>query len=1001
MAYQSWKNTNFGKENFPEYRIGWQSRSGREYNRQLFSDVWTGTVRQREFVKNRSVDELYPQIDKWKKCTALLLSNLAHPEWVPVCCNTTLTTNVLCVQEKVEMIESPSSISQGCFKFHFIKNGTCLLFILGDKFRSAFKRRTIESRTRVLKGKIIARTWNMSFSSLTEIYSKDQFVYLLQAVGHFQRQETHILRYFSIFKSYSGQHPVGNNIYVCTGGSYVSSKYVCDDNIDCFDGSDEVHCTCINMIESPWCKFDNTSETGKVCTSLYFKSLTNQCKVYEKLFFSPELKETHKMTNRKSTFLCEKQQIHIDVRQIDDLVPDCGPTAEDECKLIDLLKSNKKVSCSHPGEIPCRKGHNRCFPLVLVCIFELDEHKNLFPCRTGEHLTDCTNFECHMKYKCPGFYCIPWFYVCDDKWDCPFGFDEEQPVSCTHHKNCEQLYKCKTSTICIHLGDVCDGETDCPLNEDEDMCSIHKIKCPQICTCLAFAIKCSHTNITFHTLPEKLLFMTISISYSNVVSVDELFRNIESVSFLFLSFNKISRICLIANELVHLQVFDLSNNVINQIQKIHCLSNLRNVKIIRLEKNKIVSVERHSFSYLSHLQLVNLSDNSLTYFNPNWITTKWQHKILLSVQNNPFQEIYTPSHDQAAILIETTDYRLCCFLPAVVDCHSLKPWYISCSNLLPHKSIQIVMTTVVWVLWLTNLVSLVCQVISVRINKRRKQGNVGMGKPTNCAECTILSINLSDMILGAYLFTIWVSSLIFHKTFFLIEKEWRSHVVCFLSFGLVLLFSFSSPVVLFFLCLMRFCAVRYAISSKFRETHVVIKCICFIFGATLLLSSGSTCITKLLSPILPFTLCLPFVDPSNSIIIFKCLVALITVFQFSASFFIAYLYKRLVNELKNRQSLPQHHKHKDREFGMIIQLVVITFSNILCWFPSGIVYITSLFLNRYPTDMVIWTTVAVLPINSILNPVVFAATTFRKLYPKTRKAPTQDGVSFPTTNKKS
>ena len=27
-------------------------------------------------------------------------------------------------------------------------------------------------------------------------------------------------------------------------------------------------------------------------------------------------------------------------------------------------------------------------------------------------------------FKCPGYHCIPWSYVCDGKWDCPHGYDE-------------------------------------------------------------------------------------------------------------------------------------------------------------------------------------------------------------------------------------------------------------------------------------------------------------------------------------------------------------------------------------------------------------------------------------------------------------------------------------------------------------------------------------------------------------------------------------------------
>ena len=70
---------------------------------------------------------------------------------------------------------------------------------------------------------------------------------------------------------------------------------------------------------------------------------------------------------------------------------------------------------------------------------------------------------------------------------------------------------------------------------------------------------------------------------------------------------------------------------------------------------------------------------------------------------------------------------------------------------------------------------------------------------------------------------------------------------------------------------------------------------------------------------------------------------------------------------------------QDSNLALIIQLILITTSNILCWFPASCVYISAMFLSTYPIDIVIWTTVIVLPINSIVNPSIFILTNVKKM----------------------
>ena len=64
---------------------------------------------------------------------------------------------------------------------------------------------------------------------------------------------------------------------------------------------------------------------------------------------------------KKHYFICPNSSVIIDIFLVNDLVSDCGPEGEDEPALIALLKFKKAVPCSLPSEIPCLKGHPKCF----------------------------------------------------------------------------------------------------------------------------------------------------------------------------------------------------------------------------------------------------------------------------------------------------------------------------------------------------------------------------------------------------------------------------------------------------------------------------------------------------------------------------------------------------------------------------------------------------------------------------------------------------------------
>ncbi len=176
------------------------------------------------------------------------------------------------------------------------------------------------------------------------------------------------------------------------------------------------------------------------------------------------------------TWNCTKEGKLIALSMLNDLIPDCE-NSDDEPLLTALFGQEDSLHspCSKPLQLPCFQGHSHCFNISDICVYKLGNLGNLNPCRNGAHLEVCENFTCNNKFKCPGYYCLPFGYLCDAKSDCPFGEDE---AACDRDPDCRDMYRCRGTRQCIHLNDICDNNIDCWNGDDERDCRLYHVECP-------------------------------------------------------------------------------------------------------------------------------------------------------------------------------------------------------------------------------------------------------------------------------------------------------------------------------------------------------------------------------------------------------------------------------------------------------------------------------------------------------------------------------------------
>ncbi len=135
----------------------------------------------------------------------------------------------------------------------------------------------------------------------------------------------------------------------------------------------------------------------------------------------------------------------------------------------------------------------------------------------------------------------------------------------------------------------------------------------------------------------------------------------------------------------------------------------------------------------------------------------------------------------------------------------------------------------------------------------------------------------------------------------------------------------------------------------------------------------TTLVVKFLKLVLPTTLYLPFADTSNSIVLIKFMTVFLCIIHMCLSIAILCFHYQTVTNVQKQETQVANFKSKpiDSNTSLVIQLLVTSISIAMCWIPVNIIYLYSTFCSLYPIKMTVWVSVAVVPLNSFVQPVVF------------------------------
>ncbi len=867
----------------------------------------------------------------------------------------------MCVKErkeKREMTQFIANASAFCSNSFILSNKICYHFVWGEASTFLKHKKYLNKIQKPLNLTIFQSlfdaTSNIKFAQIIERNLKSYIVvdrifgFLSQAIV------TKTVKGFYVDDAPARQHKTGGNLFLCEDRSTISIQYFCDNYDDCGGEvkSDEENCLCPESASNYSCKYT----TNISCSPLFYLSHNKECHSYISL---SDKKHPKKMTH-KEDFTCSPQR-DISPTLVDDLVVDCLSGKSDENVLKEVTDHNKFYPCFHEYQLPCRPGHIKCFNISDICILRLNSYNHLQPCRTGEHLQQCKHFACDFRFKCPQYYCLPWKYVCDGIWNCPYGMDESMGTKCKE-KTCRDFFKCKSSRVCLHPAELCDDHADCPQADDETLCSLNDKICVAGCFCHTFSIICEKLFSSEELFAKVLTYKVVILSQVgiNITSktgfVSVVFLSIFEVD-VFLSTNQFHK----AQNLLSVKLHS------NNIQKIpeNVFGKTSVVVMFHVTENKLESVRKNTFLHLKGLMLLNLSSNPLAILEPQLLWMKRSIVVLLNISR--MDKISTSW--EISQIIQTSDPHLCCIVPERTDCFSTVANHV-CQDLLPSlgNKISFYLTSVWIVVFNLCHIALQYKCYSAKCDKTFAYGTGA------------IAVSMSDLCCALQTILLSCADLNYKQSIGFLEYQWRSSSLCHIVLGVFTNFNLLSPVVLCLFSVSRLMVVLHPMDTKFTETVFVSSSFTKMYVFCISVTVSLTLIVANLHPLIPRKLCSPFEGHSQNVLFVRNLTIFFIYLQIVAALGIVFVYIMLFYSLKMSQKNMQAAKTKhNSNTPLVVQIVLFTSIHILCWIPSGIIYILMMSLEQYPEELFPWTVSAVASINSIMNPIVLSVIAIRKL----------------------
>ncbi len=379
----------------------------------------------------------------------------------------------------------------------------------------------------------------------------------------------------------------------------------------------------------------------------------------------------------------------------------------------------------------------------------------------------------------------------------------------------------------------------------------------------------------------------------------------------------------------------------------------------------IKMIEKFSFgkNKMLDLNVIDISFNLLTFLNRYMFIGLQKVNHFYAFGNELYKLPHEIFGDIYIKRIFTDNYKICCMKPSPSTmCKAFPVWPNSCKRLIDDKMVRGCM-------WFVGVSGLLLNLVSCLINRFKRKyisGNMSY-------KVMVFSLAVGDVLICASLLIVVSADQIIGENYLQFERMWRGHVVCCAAGGLSIASNMISVFSIHLITITRYYITKYplkAISIRKRRVLMSVSSsdiILTIIGFGLV----NIHISRSESGLMPNGLCLLIGGIDKSIIpsvvtVFTIMSQAIPVIVIPICYlFIVIEMKRQTPELKGMAA------KKQRKNTEVSKTATVSLSNILCWLPSSVLLILTLSWEKYPLKIFLWTTAIVLPLNALINPMVF------------------------------
>ena len=571
---------------------------------------------------------------------------------------------------------------------------------------------------------------------------------------------------------------------------------------------------------------------------------------------------------------------------------------------------------------------------------------------------------------------------CNGVFDCPHHEDEQEcdPPTCTG------LYRCRDSTVCLHVTHVCDDWSQCPQHDDENFCNL---TCPFTCLCHGYSYRCtdpstlsnhtqlrflhangsgiqpddlqSNTMLLYLNLASCQLTHTGSVLFPNLRSLDlsfnqlrfislDVLNNFPQVTSLSLAGNPITSIFNIKKQSTHplhlgLQSLDVS---FVEMRKLNLTFSrfFPSLKSLNLSHSKVHVVLRAGFRQLKSLQVLDVRGCPLTSFPKSiFLGLNYLRRVLAD------------------------NYKLCCpeTLPVgfVGQCQAPIDEISSCHALLRSDLYRLPLAIFAILATVGNALSLVLREFVLK------------GKKRSGYTVFVTHLCVSDFVMGIYLAMIGGADRVYMNTYLWKDIDWKNSGTCKVAGFLSLLSSEVSASIICLITVDRFLVVRFPFSRlHFQRRSAQLCCL-------VLWTMGTVLATVPLLPAMSSWhfysqtgICIPLPVTRQDFPGHDYAFTVMIIFNFvlflliAAGQFVVYMAVRSQTMAEQDES-----GKRSKDLTVARRLFTVVVSDFLCWFPIGLLGLLASRDIPIYGEVNIAMAIFVLPLNSALNPFLYSLNT--------------------------